>query len=103
SQRVFSGPKNLTSNVNHVVVSDSGNEIVLIWNTFPTINQPDADIVIGQADFSSNTPILGQNTLTTADNVFVDRKNLFVVDGNRILMFVDPTQPEPTSDQNANL
>jgi hypothetical protein len=103
SQSGLSGPKSVTSNGNQVVVADSGNARVLIWNTFPTINQPDADIVIGQADFTSNTPILGQNTLTTADNVFVDRKNLFVVDGNRILMFVDPTQPEPTSDQNANL
>ena len=103
SQSGLNSPKSVTSNGNQIVVADSGNARVLIWNTFPSVNKPDADIVIGQADFTSNTPILGQNTLTTADNVFVDRKNLFVVDGNRILMFVDPTQPEQTSDQNANL
>ncbi|WP_455200283.1 hypothetical protein [Kaarinaea lacus] len=96
SQSGLDSPKSVTSNGNQVVVADSGNVRVLVWNTIPASNKPDADRVIGQADFTSNTPILGQDTLTTADNVFVDRRNLFVVDGNRILMFVDPTQPVET-------
>jgi len=36
-------------------IADSGNNRVLVWNTFPTTNFAPADVVLGQADFTSNT------------------------------------------------
>lgn len=58
-------PGNLASNLNlpnavwtdgkRLVASDSGNNRVLIWTTFPTANQRPADIVLGQIDFGRST------------------------------------------------
>jgi len=96
SQSGLNGPKSVTSNGNQIVVADSGNARALVWNIFPTANKPLADTVIGQTDFTSATTGISSTQMTTYDSVFVDRKNLFVVDGNRILMFVDPTQPVDT-------
>lgn len=86
----LNGPKSVTSNGNQVIVADSGNYRVLIWNAFPAADKPAADHVIGQANFTDNSPVLGQSTLESADNVFVDRTNLYVMDGNRILKFSNP-------------
>ena len=96
SQSGLNGPKSVSSNGNQVFVADSGNVRVLVWNTFPTTNKPLADTVIGQDVFDTAATGTSATRMTTYDNVFVDRKNLFVVDGNRILMFVDPTQPAET-------
>lgn len=37
-----------------LIVSDSGNHRVLIWNSIPSVNGVPADVVIGQPDFVSN-------------------------------------------------
>ena len=92
NQSGLNSPKSVTSNGNQVVVADSGNARVLLWNTFPAANNAVADIVIGQDDFVSSVTGTSATRMTSYDNVFVDRKNLFVVDGNRILMFADPSQ-----------
>ncbi len=39
---------------NKLFVADSGNNRILIWNTFPTMNTQAANVVIGQPDFSTN-------------------------------------------------
>lgn len=96
SQSGLNGPKSVSSNGNQVVVADSGNARVLVWNTFPASNKPLADTVIGQDVFTTAETETTATRMTTYDNVFVDRQNLFVVDGHRILMFVDPTQPVET-------
>ena len=38
---------------NTMVVTDSGNNRVLIWNSIPTSDGASADLVLGQADFTS--------------------------------------------------
>lgn len=37
-------------------VADLGNNRVLIWNSIPTTNGAPASVVVGQSDFTSNTP-----------------------------------------------
>ncbi|WP_455208735.1 hypothetical protein [Kaarinaea lacus] len=93
SQSGLNSPKSVTSNGNQIFVADSGNARALLWNIFPAANQPLADVVIGQDDFVSNATGTSDTRMTSYDNVFVDRKNLFVVDGNRIMVFADPSQP----------
>ena len=44
-------PTALASNGTHFAVSDSGNNRVLLWNSYPTADLQAADTVIGQIDF----------------------------------------------------
>lgn len=50
----LSFPTAVWSDGNKIVVSDTNNYRILIWNNFPTINGQEADIVLGQVDFFSN-------------------------------------------------
>ncbi|WP_455222268.1 NHL repeat-containing protein [Kaarinaea lacus] len=92
SQSGLNSPKSVTSNGNQIIVADSGNARALVWNTFPATNKPLADVVIGQADFTTNNTGTSETLMSSYDNVFIDRKNMFVVDGNRIMVFADPSQ-----------
>lgn len=73
-----------------LIVSDAGNNRVLIYNTVPTSSGAAADVVIGQADFDSNTYGSQANELDFPFHTSVgpDGK-LFIADyGNsRVLMF----------------
>lgn len=55
----FQNPGDVIIVGNKMVVSDSTNHRVLIWNSIPTSNHTPADIVLGQADFTSNLPNRG--------------------------------------------
>jgi len=92
TQSGLNSPQSVTSNGNQIVVADSGNARVLVWNTFPAANQALADVVIGQNDFVSTGTGTSETSMTSYDNVFINRKNIFVVDGNRIMVFTDPSQ-----------
>lgn len=92
SQVGLNSPKSVTSNGNQIVVADSGNARALVWNAFPAVNNAPADVVLGQTDFTSNTTGTSEFLMTSYDNVFIDRYNIFVVDGNRIMVFADPSQ-----------
>lgn len=94
SQSGLNSPKSLTSNGNQIVVADSGNARVLVWNAFPATNNAPADVVIGQDDFVTTGTGTSATRMTSYDNVFIDRKNIFVVDGNRIMVFTDPSQTQ---------
>lgn len=62
-----------------IIVSDFGNHRVLIWNTIPTVNGQNADVVIGQTSFTANTPG------TTADK-FNGPQELAVTPDGRLLI-----------------
>lgn len=65
-----------------LVVADSNNHRVLIWNTIPTANHAPADVVLGQADMTSQveSPPSGR-TLNAPRAIHVDKKGrLYVVD-----------------------
>ncbi len=94
-------PEGIWSDGTLLVVADEGNNRVLIWNNIPTSNGTPADVVIGQADFTSSDnpePPTAQSFNNPVD-VASDGTSLFVDDSsnNRILVF----NPFPTSDNPA--
>ena len=78
-----------------LLVADSFNHRVLIYNTVPTSNNAAADVVIGQPDFESvqknrnggATP--AQNSLSGPTGLSFDGTKLFILDhyNNRLLIF----------------
>ncbi len=106
TQAKLNGPRGVWSNGDMVVVADTNNNRVLIWNqaTTPTTGQL-ADVVLGQPDFISNTANNGgisASALNTPTSVWVDSGRLFVVDhGNhRVLVWNSiPTENNLASDR----
>jgi len=95
-------PSGLWSDGERLLVADAWNHRVLIWNHFPTQHGQPADIVLGQADFTSNQPN-GQRigaaptarTLNWPYGVTSDGERLWIADtGNRRVLFFDhfPTE-----------
>ncbi len=94
-------PEGIWSDGTLLVVADAGNDRVLIWNNIPTSNGAPADVVVGQADFTSDSipePPTAQSFNFPGD-VASDGTNLFVEDSsnNRILVY----SPFPTSNNPA--
>ena len=100
SARTLHWPFGLDSNGVKLVVTDSMNNRVLIWNTFPTTNFQPADVVLGQGDFthmaynddnqdgtSDSTP--SARTLFEPSGIYIYGTQLFVGDygNNRYLIF----------------
>lgn len=79
-----------------LLVTDSGSNRVLIWNTFPTANEEAADVVVGQPNFTVNASDTTAATLTYPYIVSVHGDQMFIADyGNsRILIWNSiPTSP----------
>jgi len=78
---------------NKLAVSDYGNKRVLIFNSIPTTNFKEADVVIGQPDFisatSNNGGISSKSLGSINGQVVSNGINLVVPDGsnNRVLIF----------------
>lgn len=93
TQNGLNAPRGVWSDGSMVVVADSGNNRVLIWNSVNTASLgPNADIVLGQPDFTTSTANnggLSSSSLDLPTAVWVDGTRLFVVDaGNqRILVW----------------
>lgn len=84
-------PTGIASDGAKLVVADSDNNRVLIWNTIPTTMDQPADVVIGQADFthavSSKTP--SATSLSGPQGVWISNGKLFVADtlNDRVLIY----------------
>ncbi|MCJ8283664.1 MAG: hypothetical protein MJK14_28755 [Rivularia sp. ALOHA_DT_140] len=91
-RNTFNVPTGICSCGQGLAVADAWNHRVLIWNRVPEDNNVSADLVLGQADFSSNQPNRGNltaaaNSLNWCYGVFYYRGKLFVADtGNRRLL-----------------
>jgi hypothetical protein len=72
-----------------LLVSDRNNHRIMIWNTIPTTNGANADVVVGQPDFMSNTPDLTQTNLDEPEGLWSDGTKLAVADfmNNRVLIW----------------
>ncbi len=75
-----------------LVVSDTDNNRVLIWNSLPRVNGQPADVVIGQPDFTHNGTAVPptQTSLRGPEGVWIDNKgHLYVADtqDNRVLIY----------------
>gem|GEM_PF-1733269 len=90
-------PRGLLVYNGKLIVADSSNNRVLIFNSIPTSNNASADVVIGQLSMSTGAvnqqglePVVSSNTLSSPHGIFVDSNGkLYVADnGNsRVLIY----------------
>lgn len=80
-------------NAGRMFIPDAGNSRVLVFNSIPATNNAQADIVIGQSDFTSNTAnqgsSVGSNTVKFPHRGCFDGNRMILVDGgnHRVLIF----------------
>jgi hypothetical protein len=89
SQNSMYDPRGAWSDGKKLIIVDGGNERVLIWNTFPMISNTPPDVVVGQADFTSDTSDATQDRLSDPYALSSNGKQLFVADtgNNRVLVW----------------
>ena len=96
TQNGFNEPTAVATDGTRLVVADTNNNRVLIWNTIPTTTGQNADIVLGQTSFTSiGKPSTTQSTMKAPEGVWIQGNRLFVADtdNNRILIWNSfPTQ-----------
>jgi len=63
-----------------LLVSDTGNHRVLIWNTLPTASTTAADVAIGQANLTTGTSGTTATTFWSPEGLYSDGTKLFVTD-----------------------
>jgi hypothetical protein len=103
----LNGPAGVWSDGTRLVVADSINNRVLIWNSIPTINDQPADLVLGQSNFTSvaiNQGITPSNVTMRHpyDGVYFNNTQLFVADAdnNRVLVWDSfPTSNDQPADK----
>jgi hypothetical protein len=86
-------PWGVASNGYQLFLADFNNNRVLVWNSFPTSNQQAADLVLGQANFTSNASAAGANGLSLPAAVFVvGSSQVLVADtlNSRVLVWYHP-------------
>jgi hypothetical protein len=88
SDKSLNYPKGITVVGGKLFIADCNNSRVLVFNSIPTTNHKAADIVIGQANMTSNSPnrggglVAGANTLNAPMDVYSDGTKLLVSDAN---------------------
>ena len=90
----FNHPATLATDGEHLLLADTWNNRILIWNNLPQGNEP-PDIVLGQKDFLSNEPGIGPDRLNWPVGVATDGKRVIVADtcNNRVLIWNEfPTE-----------
>jgi uncharacterized protein (TIGR03437 family) len=82
TQSGFRNPTMVATDGKILVVSDTDNNRVLIWNTIPTAPDQPVDIVLGQPNFTTLTepPPLTSSSLKGPEGVWVQGTRLFVAD-----------------------
>jgi hypothetical protein len=72
-----------------LIVSDRNNNRVMIWNHIPTTNGANADVVVGQPDFTSNLSATTQTGMGEPEGLWSDGTKLAVADfdNNRVLIW----------------
>jgi hypothetical protein len=81
SAKGMSSPRDIWSDGVKLIVSDYSNNRVLIWNSFPTNNHIQPDVVLGQPDFNTSTANNGPNTPACDNSANLNRCSLFNPDG----------------------
>jgi hypothetical protein len=85
----INGPESAFITSNKLLIADSVNNRVLIFNTIPTSSGASADLVLGQTDFTSGTAGTSSTTLKNPTDVWSDGTKVIVSDAgnNRILIW----------------
>jgi sugar lactone lactonase YvrE len=92
SASIFALPSTAFVGGGRLVVADSGNNRVLIWNTVPTAATA-PDVVVGQADFNSNVSGTSASTLSYPTSAIIANGRLVVADQNNNRVLVWNTVP----------
>ena len=91
---LFNHPSGIATDGVRLLMADSYNNRVLIWNTLPNGNE-EPDIVLGQEDFFTNAPGKGRSNMNWPKSVATDGKKVVVTDtyNDRILIWNEfPTE-----------
>ena len=82
TQSQMQNPTAVATDGQHLVVADTDNNRVLIWNTIPTAPNANADVVLGQANFTTRQPAstINATTLRGPQGVWIQGGKLFVAD-----------------------
>lgn len=85
---LFNHPMKVASDGIRLLLTDTRNNRVLIWNSLPTGNTP-PDLVLGQGDFYTNNPGTGLNQMNWPVSVATDGQRVVVADtyNHRILVW----------------
>lgn len=89
-------PNSVWSDGTRLLVADSANVRLLLWNTFPTTSFQPADVVLGQAAFNTNATGTTDSTISRPWSVTSNGNQIFLADdtNNRVLIW----NSFPTSD-----
>ncbi len=81
-------PMGITNDGQHLIVADTCNNRILIWNSLPTSNVA-PDVVLGQTDFNTNTPGTAQDKLRWPVDIATDGEKFCVADAynDRVLIW----------------
>src|SRR5215469_7813668 len=87
----FRNPTGIATDGKILVVADTDNNRVLIWNSLPHSNGQPADVVIGQPDFTHNATSVPptQTSLRGPQGLWLWNGKLFIADSqdNRVLIY----------------
>jgi hypothetical protein len=89
TQSTLSDVRDVCVAAGKVVVADFSNNRVMIWNAVPTSSGVNADLVLGQPDFTTNTPGLSAIKMNQPTGVWTDGTRLVVSENanNRVLVW----------------
>jgi len=84
TRHTFYEPRGVWTDGTRLVVADTGNHRVLIWNRFPSRPEDDADIVLGTGKAGSGNNEFNEPYAVTSDGI-----KLFISDkkNNRVLIW----------------
>ena len=85
----LSSPMSATTDGQRLIISDLGNNRILIYNAIPTQSGAAADVVVGQPDFSGSAAGNTATSLNFPRYAYLDGQRLLIVDSgnNRILIY----------------
>jgi len=105
SANTLNQPTSVYSDGTKLFIVDSGNNRTLIYNTIPSSNNANADVVIGQANMTSGSANQGgsvsASTLNSPNSVYASSTKLYIADtsNNRVLIYnTIPTADNASAD-----
>jgi uncharacterized protein (TIGR03437 family) len=89
AQNMMNLPIGVASDGTRLAVADSANNRILIYNSVPTSNGANADLVLGQSNFTNYLPGTTQSALRYPNGVTIFGGRLFVADtyNHRVLIY----------------
>jgi NHL repeat len=97
----LSRPEGVWTDGTRLLVADTGHNRVLVWNTFPLVNNQPPDLVLGQPNFTSTTAATTATGMNEPNNIQATGQQLFITEtlNNRVLIWNQlPTTNAPPAD-----